>query len=65
MELKRIGVMTSGGDSPGMNAAVRAVVRTCRYYSVEVMGIYKGYKGLIKDDMFQMHTSSVSKSINP
>lgn len=45
--MKRIGVLTSGGDSPGMNAAVRAVVRKAIYHDVEVYGIYNGYAGLI------------------
>ncbi|OXS18916.1 hypothetical protein CGU36_28050, partial [Pseudomonas fluorescens] len=44
---KKIGLMTSGGDSPGMNAAIRAVVRTCAYHQVECLGIYRGYQGLI------------------
>ena len=49
--LKCIAVMTSGGDSPGMNAAARAVVRTALYEGVEVWGINNGYKGMIEDDM--------------
>ena len=43
----RIGVLTSGGDAPGMNAAVRAVVRTCAFYKIDCMAILKGYQGLI------------------
>ena len=50
-QFKRIGVLTSGGDAPGMNAAVRAVVRTALTNGVEVMGIYRGYSGLIDGDI--------------
>ena len=53
-EIKKIGVLTSGGDAPGMNAAVRAVVRACVYYDINVYGIYKGYDGLISDNMEQL-----------
>ena len=52
--------MTSGGDAPGMNAAIRAVVRTAIYYKCEAYGIYGGYQGLINDDIQQMTTSHVS-----
>ncbi|WP_243743187.1 6-phosphofructokinase, partial [Bacillus thuringiensis] len=45
--MKRIGVLTSGGDSPGMNAAIRAVVRKAIFHDIEVYGIYHGYAGLI------------------
>lgn len=62
--IKRIGVMTSGGDAPGMNAAIRAVVRTSVYYDIEVMGIYRGYLGMIEDDFIKMNARSVSKIIN-
>ena len=58
--MKRIGVFTSGGDSPGMNAAVRAVVRTGLYYGHEVVGIYRGYEGMIDGDMRLMDRRSVS-----
>ncbi len=61
--LKRIGVLTSGGDSPGMNAATRAVVRTAIHSNVEVFGIRNGYKGLIEGDIFEMNTRSVSDII--
>ncbi len=47
--LKRIAVLTSGGDSPGMNAAIRAVVKTALYYDIEVYGIYRGYHGMVND----------------
>ena len=46
-KFRRIGVLTSGGDAPGMNAAVRAVTRAALSHGVEVVGIYEGYKGLI------------------
>ncbi len=49
--IKRIGVLTSGGDSPGMNACIRAVVRTAIYYGIEVVGIMRGYAGLINGDL--------------
>jgi len=62
--MKRIGVLTSGGDAPGMNAAIRAVVRTALYHGIEVMGIERGYAGLIEGDAHQMDRSSVSGIIN-
>ena len=49
-KIKKIGVMTSGGDSPGMNAAIRSVVRTCAFYDIECAGIYRGYEGMIEAD---------------
>lgn len=61
--IKRIGVLTSGGDSPGMNAAIRAVVRTGIYYGIEVMGIRRGYQGLIEGDVYKMATTDVSNII--
>lgn len=64
MSIKRIGVLTSGGDAPGMNAAVRAVVRTCLYHGVEVYGIRRGWNGLIHGDIIKMDASSVSRMIN-
>lgn len=63
-QIKRIAVMTSGGDAPGMNAAIRSVVRTSVYYEIEIMGIYRGYSGLIEDDFIEMNARSVSKIIN-
>ena len=60
----RIGVLTSGGDAPGMNAAIRAVVRTAISHGVEVMGIYKGYSGLIKGDIRPLAIRDVSNIIN-
>ncbi len=62
-KVSRIGVLTSGGDSPGMNAAIRAVVRTGIYYGLEVYGIMRGYQGLIEDDIFQMESRSVANII--
>ena len=61
--LNCIGVMTSGGDSPGMNAAARAVVRTALHEGVEVWGINNGYKGMLEDDMYQLSSRSVSDLI--
>jgi 6-phosphofructokinase 1 len=63
-QIKKIALMTSGGDAPGMNAAIRAVVRTSVYYEIEVTGIYRGYSGLIENDMIEMNARSVSKIIN-
>lgn len=63
-EIKRIGVLTSGGDAPGMNAAVRAVVRASIYYGIDAMGIYKGYDGLINDNMEQLYVRSVSNILS-
>lgn len=61
--MKKIGVFTSGGDSPGMNACIRAVVRTGLYYNLSVCGIRQGYEGLIDGDYFEMDTRSVSNII--
>lgn len=58
--MKRIGLLTSGGDAPGMNAAIRAVVRTGIYFGMEVYGIECGYAGLINDTMIPMNMRSVS-----
>lgn len=63
MSMKRVAVFTSGGDAPGMNACIRAVVRGGLYHGVEVYGINRGYNGMIKDDMFIMDTHSVSSII--
>ncbi len=62
-KVNRIAVLTSGGDSPGMNAAVRAVVRTGLYNGLEVYGIMRGYQGLIEDDIFKMESRSVANII--
>src|SRR6478609_788464 len=62
--MKRIGVLTSGGDSPGMNAAIRAVVRKAIYHDIEVYGIYYGYAGLIAGDIKKMELGSVGDIIH-
>ncbi|MDA7808527.1 6-phosphofructokinase [Flavobacteriaceae bacterium] len=62
--IKRIGVLTSGGDAPGMNAAVRAVVRTAAFYDMECVAIYRGYQGLIDDITKEMNPRSVNNIIN-
>ena len=62
--IKRIGVLTSGGDAPGMNAAVRAVVRTAAFYELDCIAIYRGYQGLIDDHTKIMNPRSVNNIIN-
>ena len=64
MAIRRIGVLTSGGDAPGMNAAVRSVVRAARYRGVEVYGIRRGWNGLINGDVERLDEKSVSRTIN-
>ena len=64
MAMKRIGVLTSGGDAPGMNACVRSVVRTALYHGVECYGIRRGYSGLINGDVIRLDERSVSHTIN-
>lgn len=61
--IKKIGVFTSGGDAPGMNAAIRAVVRSASFYGVEVLGITRGYEGMIEGDITRMGTRSVGNII--
>lgn len=61
--IKKIGVFTSGGDSPGMNAAIRAVVRTCIYHNIEPFGIVEGYKGLMEGNIKPMVSTDVSNII--
>lgn len=61
--MKRIGLLTSGGDAPGMNAAIRAVVRSGIYFGMEVYGIERGYAGLIEDSVFPMEMRSVSNIV--
>ena len=58
--IKKIGVLTSGGDAPGMNAAIRAVVRTAIHNDIKVVGIKRGYEGLINGEFKEMDASSVS-----
>lgn len=62
-KVTKIGVLTSGGDAPGMNAAIRAVVRTAIYNGLEVNGILRGYQGLIEDDIYWMESRSVANII--
>ncbi|CAG9619612.1 6-phosphofructokinase [Sutcliffiella rhizosphaerae] len=62
--MKRIGVLTSGGDAPGMNAAVRAVVRKAIYHNIEVFGVYRGYAGLIEGDIKKLEIGSVGDIIH-
>ena len=62
-ELKCIGVLTSGGDAPGMNAAVRAVTRAAIYNGIKVKAIYRGYKGLITGEIKEFQTQDVSNII--
>ena len=62
--MHRIGVLTSGGDAPGMNAAIRAVVRTAIYYNMKVMGIRRGYNGLINGDLEKMDVASVGDIVH-
>ena len=57
----KLGVLTSGGDAPGMNAAIRAVVRTCVYRNIEVDGIFQGYQGMIEGDFKKLNERSVAR----
>ncbi len=61
--MRRIGILTSGGDAPGMNAAVRAVVRMALYHNLEIYGIQQGFRGLINGDIHRMQARSVSNII--
>ena len=63
-EINKIGVFTSGGDSPGMNAAIRSVVRTCAYKEIPCVAIYRGYQGMIEGDFKEMDARSVNNIIN-
>ncbi|WP_106794450.1 6-phosphofructokinase [Aquimarina sp. Aq78] len=63
-EIRTIGVMTSGGDAPGMNAAIRAVARACAYYNVKCIGFYRGYQGMIEGDYTVMNARSVRNIIS-
>ena len=62
-EIKTIGVLTSGGDAPGMNAAIRAVVRTAISMGIKVKGIMRGYSGLLNEEIMDMSIRSVSEII--
>ena len=61
--MKKIAVLTSGGDAPGMNACIRSVIRACAHYNLEVFGIHRGYQGLIENEIHPMSTSSVANII--
>lgn len=61
MPIKCIGILTSGGDAPGMNAAIRAVTRSAIYNGIAVKGIYRGYKGMITDEIEEFKTQNVPK----
>ena len=63
-EVKTIGVLTSGGDAPGMNAAIRAVVRTAINKGLKVKGIMRGYAGLLQEEIVDMDSVSVADTIN-
>lgn len=63
-KINKIAVLTSGGDAPGMNAALRSVVRTCAYYNVSCMAVYRGYQGMIEGDFKEMDARSVNNIIN-
>src|SRR6476661_1518639 len=62
-QITKVAVLTSGGDSPGMNAAIRAVVRTGIYYGMEMFGVMRGYNGMLEDDIFPMNSRSVANII--
>jgi 6-phosphofructokinase 1 len=61
--VKKIAVLTSGGDAPGMNACIRSVIRACAHYNLEVFGIHRGYQGLIENEIHPMTPSSVANII--
>ncbi|MDB4923974.1 6-phosphofructokinase [Mucilaginibacter sp.] len=63
-KISKLGVLTSGGDAPGMNPCIRSVVRTAIYNNLNVVGIRQGYKGMIENDMYDMDTRSVSNILN-
>ncbi len=60
MSIKRLGILTSGGDAPGMNAAIRAVVRTAIHHDIQCLGILRGYNGLINSDLKELKQTSVN-----
>lgn len=64
MKIKKVGVLTSGGDSPGMNAAIRSVVRSCVFHNLDCVGIYRGYEGLIDKDFKNLNARSVKNMIH-
>ena len=64
VNIKKIGVITSGGDAPGMNAAIRSVVRSCAFHNIDCVGIYRGYEGMIEGDFKKLSARSVNNIIN-
>ncbi|HMQ44915.1 6-phosphofructokinase [Mariniflexile maritimum] len=62
--IKKLAVLTSGGDAPGMNAAIRSVVRTCAYHNIKCVGVYRGFEGLIEGDFKEMDARSVRGILN-
>ena len=62
--MKKVAVLTSGGDAPGMNAAIRAVVRTALHYGFEAYGVHNGYKGLVENDIVKMDRNDVGQILN-
>src|SRR5690606_41461424 len=62
--INKIGVLTSGGDAPGMNAAIRAVVRSCSYHGISCAGIFRGYQGLIENDIEELGPRPVQSIIH-
>lgn len=63
-KIKKVGVLTSGGDAPGMNAAIRSVVRACAFYKIDCIGIFRGYQGMIEGDFKTLKSKSVNYIIN-
>lgn len=63
-KINKIAVLTSGGDAPGMNAAIRAVVRACAYHQVDILGVYRGFQGMIEGDFVELNARSVRNVIN-
>ena len=63
-KINKIAVLTSGGDAPGMNAAIRAVVRTCSYHNIKSVGVYRGYQGLVEGDFKGFDARSVKGIVN-
>lgn len=63
-KISKLAVLTSGGDSPGMNAAIRSVVRTCAFHNIECIGVYRGYQGMIEGDFKEMGPRSVNNIVN-
>ena len=63
-QIKKIAVLTSGGDAPGMNAAIRAVVRSCAYHNLNCVGVFRGYQGMIEGDFKSLDARSVKNIIN-